>query len=90
MKGPRAAEQLFVGVRTVHIGGVEEVDAEIEGAMDDGDVLRVVGRPVEVGHAHAAEADGRDGGAAGTEGARVHSGESTPGAGVRVRRAPGR
>src|SRR5205807_5261899 len=30
----RAAEQLFVRMRSVHVGGVEESDAELERAMD--------------------------------------------------------
>jgi hypothetical protein len=46
-------------VRPVHVGGVEERAAEIERAVDRRDRLTLVARAVELGHAHAAEADGR-------------------------------
>ena len=39
----RLAEQLLVGERPVHLGGVEEGDAEIDRAVDGGDRF-VVGR----------------------------------------------
>ena len=35
----RAADQLLVGERAVHVGGVEEGDAEVERAVDGGDRL---------------------------------------------------
>ena len=54
------ADQLLVGERAVHVGGVEESDAELERAVDGRDRLGVVAAAVEVGHAHAAEAHGRD------------------------------
>src|SRR5437764_1397429 len=57
----RAADQLLVRERTVHVGRVEQVHAEVEGAVDGGDRLRVVMSPVELRHAHAAEADGGNG-----------------------------
>ena len=57
----RPADQLLVGERAVDVGGVEERDAELERAVDRRDRLVVVARAVELGHAHAAEADGRDG-----------------------------
>src|SRR5881398_2239538 len=57
-----APDQLLVGVRAVHVGGVEEGDAEVERAVDGGDRLVVVARAVELRHPHAAEADGGDGG----------------------------
>ena len=57
----RPADELLVGERAVHVGGVEEVDAEVEGAVDRGDRLGVVAAGVEVGHAHAAESEGGDG-----------------------------
>ena len=56
----RAADQLFVGERTVHVGRVEQVDAEVERAVDRGDRLGLVGGAVELAHAHAAQAERRD------------------------------
>ena len=62
----RLGEQRLVGVGTVDLGGVEEIDAEVERAMDGRDALGLVGRTVdpghthEAGHRHGAEADGRD------------------------------
>ena len=58
--GDRAADESLVGERPVHVGGVEERDAEVERAMDRGDRFVLVRRSVELGHAHAAEADRRD------------------------------
>lgn len=56
------AEQFLVAVRAVHVGGIEEVQPEFHGAMQGGDgLLAVAAGGVEVGHAHAAEADGGDG-----------------------------
>ena len=54
--GQRLADEHLVGVRPVHVGGVEEGDPELEGPVDGGGRLGVVRRPVEVGHPHAAEA----------------------------------
>jgi hypothetical protein len=42
----------------VEIAGVEQRDAGIERGMDRGDALVAIGRPVDLGHAHAAEAKG--------------------------------
>ena len=58
--GDRSADELFVGERPVHVGGVEEVDTELDRAMDRRDCFAFVGRSVELRHAHAAEAEGRD------------------------------
>ncbi len=64
--GERAAEQRLVGVGPVDLGGVEEVDPELERAMDGRDAFRLVGLAVHLGragdaaHAHGAEADRRD------------------------------
>src|SRR5207247_775005 len=63
----RAPDQLLVGVGAVHVGRVEEVDAQVERAVDGRDRLAVVVRAVELRHAHAAEADGGDGGAEASE-----------------------
>ena len=54
--GQRLADEQLVGVRPVHVGGVEEGDPELERTVDGGGGLVVVDRPVEVGHPHAAEA----------------------------------
>ena len=59
--GDRLAHELLVGVGAVHLGGVEEVAAELERPVDRGEGLSLVGRAVEGGHAHAAEAEGGDG-----------------------------
>ena len=55
-----ASHELLVGERAVHVRGVEQRHAEVEGAVDGGDRLRLVARTVELAHAHAAEADGGD------------------------------
>ena len=61
--GDRAADEPLVGVRPVHVGGVEEVAAELQRARDRRPRLALVGGAVERRHAHAAEADLRDLGA---------------------------
>ena len=65
-----AADQLLVLVRPVHVGGVEQIDAEVERAVDRGDRLGLVGGAVELAHAHAAEAERRD--FEGTESPSLH------------------
>ena len=72
--GDRAADELLVGVRAVDVGGVEEGHAEVERAVDRGDRLGVVAAAVELGHAHAAEAEGGDGRALEAQGACLHAG----------------
>jgi hypothetical protein len=50
----------FPAARAVHLGGVEEPDAPIDGRPDQGDRLLLVHRrAVPEAHAHAAEPDGR-------------------------------
>ena len=56
----RPAQQLLVGEGAVDLGRVEEGAAELEGAVDGGDGLRLVRRAVGLAHAHAAQADRRD------------------------------
>ena len=53
------ADDVLVGERPVDLGGVEERDAELDGAADDGDAVGAVwgGRVVGAGQAHAAEPD---------------------------------
>jgi len=55
----RAADELLVGAGAVHLGRVEERHAELDGPLDRRDRLGLVGGPVELGDAHAAEAEGR-------------------------------
>src|ERR1035437_8976345 len=60
MPGNGLPDKPLVGERPVHVGGVEEVDAKLQGTMDRGDRLALIavrGGAVEVGHAHAAEPD---------------------------------
>jgi hypothetical protein len=58
--GKRFTDQHFVVAHAVEVAGVEQGDAGIERGVDGGNALAAVGGAVEVGHAHAAEADGRD------------------------------
>src|SRR4051812_43737027 len=53
------AHDVLVGKGSVDLGGVEERDAELDGAADDGDAVGAVrgGRVVGAGQAHAAESD---------------------------------
>jgi hypothetical protein len=71
--GDRSPDQLLVDERPVHVGGVEEVDAELERSVDGARRLAVVPAGVELGHAHATEAKGGDGWAVGPEIAHLHS-----------------
>jgi hypothetical protein len=54
----RLADQLLVGQWAIDLGGVDEVDAELERASDCCYRFRLVGGAVEGRHAHAAEAEG--------------------------------
>ena len=72
--GERFADQHLIVAHAVEIAGVEQGDAGIERGVDGGDALAAVGRAVEIRHAHAAEADGRDGWACGAEFALFHDG----------------
>ena len=62
-------EQLVVAGGVV-VARVEQRDAGVEGGVDSGDALALVGGTVEVGHSEAAKPDGKDLGA-GTEAARA-------------------
>src|SRR4051794_24525989 len=53
----RAADEPLVGERAVHVGGVEQCRPELERAVDGAHRLALVGRPVELRHPHAAEAE---------------------------------
>jgi hypothetical protein len=59
--GDGTADQPLVGERPVDVGGVQEVAAEVQGAVDGGDRLALVGRAVGLAHPHAAQAERRDG-----------------------------
>src|SRR4051812_38926179 len=56
-----AADELLVREGPVHLRGIEEGAAELEGPVDRRDRLALVGRAVEGRHAHAAQADLRHG-----------------------------
>src|SRR5687767_12156498 len=56
----RPSHERLVRANTVHVRGVEEIDAELQRPVDDGDGRGVLCGAVKIGHAHAAEADGRD------------------------------
>ncbi|CAM5707608.1 hypothetical protein SGLAM104S_03786 [Streptomyces glaucescens] len=62
-------EEQFVVAHAVEVAGVEQGDAGFEGRVDGGDGLGAVGVAVQRGHAHAAEGEGGDLGAGGSEGA---------------------
>ena len=55
-----SADQLLVGHRPVQLRGVQEVDPQLQRALDGGDRLALVGRAVEGRHPHAAQAERRD------------------------------
>ena len=57
-EGP--ADEAFVGPDPVHVGGVPQGDTEVERVMKQVDVRGIVARAVEIGHAHATQADGRN------------------------------
>src|SRR5262249_18302106 len=56
-KGP--ADELLVMAPPVHVGGIQEVDSPIEGAVDHRDRRGIVALPVGAGHRHASEPDRR-------------------------------
>ena len=50
----RLADELFVGVRAIHVGGVEQVDAQLQRAVQGGHGFTGIATGgVEVSHAHA-------------------------------------
>src|SRR5579862_6103848 len=71
-RGDRTAHEPLVGVRAVHVRGVQEVAAQIERPRDRGSGLRLVRGAVERGHPHASQADCRNLGAVRSKCARVH------------------
>jgi hypothetical protein len=55
-----AADELLILMRPVDVGGVQEVDAEFERAIQCGERLLVIASGIELAHAHAAEANRGD------------------------------
>src|SRR6185369_13595535 len=55
----RLAEQLLVVAPAVHVGRVDVIDAEVDGALDERDRLAVVGGPVHPRQPHAPQSDRR-------------------------------
>src|SRR6266498_5093241 len=51
--------ELLVGIRSVHVGCVEEVDTQLQCSMNCGRRFHVVTSAVELAHPHAAESHGR-------------------------------
>ena len=61
--GERPGDEFLIGVRTVDLGRVEEVDAELEREVERRQRLAGVARggaAIGPGHAHAAQAERRD------------------------------
>ena len=55
-----ARDQHLVVAHPVEVAGVDQVDTGVQRGVDRGDALGLVGGPVQIGHAHAPEADRRD------------------------------
>src|SRR5918992_244563 len=53
----RPPHEDFVRVRAVHVGGVEESDAQLERAVDGCDRFLIIASSVKLGHPHAPEAE---------------------------------
>ena len=69
----RFPHQRFVGVRAIHVGGVEQRDAQLQRPVqrDDG-FLPIGAGGVEVAHAHASQPQGGDDGTVGTQFTLLH------------------
>src|SRR6185437_3360909 len=72
-----AAQHLLVMAPAIHVRGIEEIDAAVDGVLDDGDAGLVVGLAVNARERHTAEPDRRDLRAALAEPAMLHD-SSTP------------
>ena len=57
----RLADQLLIGERAVGVRRVEQIDPQVQGPVDGRDGLGLVGWPVGIAHAHAAEPHRGDG-----------------------------
>src|ERR1700719_4217638 len=60
MPSQRTADQLFVGVRSINVGGIEKSDAELERARNRSERFFIIAAAIEIRHAHAAETDRRN------------------------------
>jgi len=63
----RPSDEELVVAGAVEVARVKQGDALVQGRVDGGDALRLVGRPVHPGHAHAPQGERKDGGAGGAE-----------------------
>jgi hypothetical protein len=52
-------DEFLVSAVGIDVGGIPEIDADLDGFFEGGDGFCVVGLAIAVVHAHAAEADGR-------------------------------
>ena len=68
----RLAQELLVGEGPIDLGGVEEGDPQLQGPVEGGEGLDIVGGAVRLAHPHAAEAEGADRQSLGAEGAGLH------------------
>ena len=73
----RLPDERLVRVRTVDVGRIEEVHAELERAIDRRERLRLVPRSVALAHPHATEPERRDRRAVTTKGPS-RNGHATP------------
>src|SRR5581483_3552899 len=67
------AYQDLILERAVHVGGIEEIDAAVEREVNGGDGFGIVGRAIELRHAHASETQARDFQAETAQGNLVHT-----------------
>lgn len=69
----RFPHQLLVGVRAIHVGGVEQRDTQLQRPVQRGDGFLPIGAGgVEVAHAHASQPQGGDEGAVRTQFTLLH------------------
>jgi hypothetical protein len=57
----------------VEVTGIEQRDAGVKRRVDSGNTLRIIRRPINPGHAHAAKTNGRHSGSWTSELARRHA-----------------
>src|SRR5262249_30878508 len=77
----RLREQLLVVAPAVHVGRIDEVDAEVERTVDQRDGLDVLAGAVGAREGHASEAEGRDRQRAFSKRPKLHGASSPGGAG---------
>src|SRR3546814_4835470 len=76
-RGQHLGQQPLVLTDAVHVGGVEEVDADVQRVVEHREIGGLLAGAVEVGHAHAAQADGGHGRALAAQGTAWRSEEQT-------------